>query len=687
MDRAQLYSPESGHVVETAEGCAAFVPAPLPPRLAFPNEFVYALSRADAALSELAGLAGGLRDPRLLVAPILRQEAVLSSRIEGTPTTLAELLLDEVAAAPDPEARESLREVRNYVETLQYGVERLERLPLGPALLCELHERLLRGSRDATWVPGEFRTSQTWIGPPGSTIETAVYVPPPVPEMRAALEEWGRFLQQRPPLPDLVQCAMVHEQFEAIHPFVRGNGRIGRLLITLFLIARGRLSHPLLYLSAYIEAHRADYYAAMQRVRTHGDWMPWLFFFVTGVRETAERAGAQARALIAMRQRYRTPMSGHTRRLVDELFRTPYVTVPEAQRALEVSNPTARKAVRELLDAGLLEELEEKRWPRAYLARPILDAIQKPLEGLRLTSAAQPKKAPLKSGTDQAEPPERASDALMGEAERIIDAARSYGVQLRLTGGLAVRHYCSDLGFMDREYSDIDLIGLSVQKKELHEVLTGLGYTENRYVTQSTGGDQLQYLRSDQLHDPSGDGDGEPARLDSTAVDHLDIFMDVMRMDHDVDVRDRLHIDEYAISPVDALIAKLQIGQINEKDVHDTVALLKDVPLREIDDDTSINVPYMAAVCARDWGLHHDITANLDIALEMIDDYDLSEDEMAVVYGRLTAIREAIGEEQKSLRWLLRASVGQRVAWRREIDDTEGAAIIAPEWDYRRDLG
>jgi len=690
-DATQSYAPESGHLVATDRGHAAFVPAPLPPRLSYSDEFVLALSRADAALSELSGFVGGLRDPQLIVAPFLRQEAILSSRIEGTPTSLAELLLDEVAAEPDPSARESLREVRNYVAALQYGVERLKEAPLSPELVCELHERLLRGASEAAWTPGEFRTSQSWVGSPGSTIKTAVFVPPPVPEMHAALAEWGRFLRETHTIPDLVQCAMIHEQFEAIHPFLRGNGRLGRLLITLFLVEHGRLSHPVLYLSAYFEAHRADYYDLLQGVRTRGEWMPWLRFFVAGVCETAERAIDQTRTLTHMRRGYRAHLKGHAFRLVDELFRTPYVTVPEAQRALGVSNPTARKAVRELEAVGLLEELEEKRWPRAYLARPILDAIQGPLEGLRLESEAAPKLSPLKSGTDRAEPQPTQGEQMMDEALLIVDAARQAGVQVRLIGGLAVRRHCRDIGFMDREHSDIDLVGLSGQSKELHEVFTGLGYVENRYVTQATDAGQLQYVRLEEplearAHFGKRPHQAAPVRKTSL-VDHVDIFMDVMRMDHDLDVRDRLDIDEYAISPADTLIAKLQIGKINEKDVHDVIALLKDLPLHEADDDVSIDVPYLAEVCARDWGLYHDLTTNIGIVLEMIDDYDLTEEEMARAYASLTAIREAFEEERKSLRWLLRARVGQRMPWRREIEDQEGTQTIAPEWDWRRDLG
>ncbi len=691
MDATGFHAPEAGHLVATADGSQAFMPAPLPPRLAYGGELVEAMSAADAALGELSGLAGARRDPQILVAPFLRQEAVLSSRIEGTPATLVDLLFDEVAAAPDLALRENLREVRNYVAALMYGVDRLAELPLSSRLVLELHERLLKGVGDASWTPGEFRTGQNWIGPPGSTLETAVYVPPPVPEMHAALSEWDRFLQERTGLPPLVQCALVHEQFEAIHPFLEGNGRLGRLLITLFLIDRGRLSHPLLYPSAYIEAHRDDYYQLLQRIRTHGEWGPWLLFFMDAIRETAERAAVQVRALMKLRETYRSKVTGHARRLVDDLFRTPFVTVPEAQQVLSVSNATARKAVRDLQEWGMLEELAERRWPRAYIARPILDAIQEPLESLRLTSETRPKGAPMKTGTALEGTPDRPADLLMAEAMRIIDEARRYGVQVRLMGGLAVRRYCTDLDFMDREYSDIDLVGLSVQNRELHQVFSRLGYAENRVVTEATGAGQLQYVKTEALLGAGGayrigvsekQVDG-PASL----VDHIDLFMDVMRMDHNLDVRDRLLVDEYAISPADAFIGKVQIGQINAKDAHDVIALVKDVPLREADDESSICVPYLAETCADDWGLYQDIVTNIDVVLAMVDDFDLSKEEMAWVYGRLTAIREAIQSEEKTVRWKLRARVGKRVAWRREIEDTDGTDVIAPEWDWRRDLG
>jgi hypothetical protein len=279
----------------------------------------------------------------------------------------------------------------------------------------------------------------------------------------------------------------------------------------------------------------------------------------------------------------------------------------------------------------------------------------------------------------------------MAEAMDTIDAARAQGVQLRLTGGLAVRRYCTDLDFMDREYSDIDFIGLSEQKKEIHSIFEALDYTENRHVTQATDAGQLQYIKNEALEGMKAEaqtpGASMTAAYEPPLVDHIDIFLDVMRMDHDIDVSERLEIDDYAISPADAFIAKMQIGRINQKDIHDVIALVKDVPLRDVDDDASLDLLHIAEVCSHDWGLYQDITTNIDIALAMVDDYGLTESQQDRVYARLAAIKESVESASKSIRWRLRATVGERVAWRREIEETEGTQIIAPEWDWRRDLG
>lgn len=376
MNRKDFVSTLSGRVVATPRGYCAFVPAPLPPEIRYDAELVRLLSRADAALSELSGLGRLLPNPHLLIAPWVRREAVLSSRIEGTRASLSDLLIDELAEKRS--ADQDLVEVRNYVTALEYGIKRLESLPLSLRLTRELHERLMAGVRGDKATPGEFRKTQNWIGPAGSTPATAAYVPPPVNELPACLDNWEKFLHQRDTMPDLVQCALMHEQFEAIHPFLDGNGRVGRLLITLFLMERKRLSQPLLYLSDYIDAHRQDYYELLQRVRTHADWIGWIQFFITGVTEIAQQASERSSKLLELREQYRERVRDKPRAaaLIDELFINPYITVAKAQAVLEVSNPTARAAVELLVERKIVAPLDGKKWRRMYVSRPVLEAIE-----------------------------------------------------------------------------------------------------------------------------------------------------------------------------------------------------------------------------------------------------------------------------------------------------------------------
>lgn len=384
MRAEDFHAPQAGRLVKTMNGALAFVPAPLPPKIEYDPDLVTALSRADTALSELSGLGRQLPDPHLLIAPYLRQEAVLSSRIEGTETTLSELLIDQAGGATTEHAGDDLREVRNYVTALEHGLTRLADLPLSLRLVREVHEKLMEGVRGGTSAPGEFRRVQNWIGPPGTTLSTATYVPPPVSEMTEALGSWEGFLNERDTMPTLVHCALMHEHFEAIHPFLDGNGRVGRLLITLFLVERERLTQPLLYLSAFIDAHRSDYYDALLRVRMEGDWRGWLLFFLEGVEQTARRAAAQAASLMDLRERYHEMLRQAPRAvaLVDELFRSPYMTVATAADALGVSTPTATRAINKLLDVKVLEASSERSWRRVYVAPEIMSALEHPLEEL-----------------------------------------------------------------------------------------------------------------------------------------------------------------------------------------------------------------------------------------------------------------------------------------------------------------
>jgi Fic family protein len=379
MSPQDFKSRESGRLIKAAEGFWAFVPAPLPPKLSFDDRTVLLLSRADAALSELSGLGRHLPNPLLLITQYVRREAVLSSRIEGTKTNLSDLLLEELQPGATQRDPDDVREVRNYVAALDYGAKALRRLPLSLRLVKEIHAGLMKGVRGGHATPGEFRRSQNWIGPPGSTLKDATYVPPPPHELMTSLVEWEKFLHRRDTMPELVQCALIHEQFEAIHPFLDGNGRVGRLLITLFLMERGRLSQPLLYLSAYFEAQRAEYYRRLQTVRTQGDWIGWIKYFLIGVEETAREAVHRAGMLMDLRESNRKRLASHAKSLLllDQLFINPYVTVARAAKLIRSSNPTARQAIERLRRLGMLHETTGKKWGKVYLAKPILRIIER----------------------------------------------------------------------------------------------------------------------------------------------------------------------------------------------------------------------------------------------------------------------------------------------------------------------
>ncbi|WP_287418153.1 Fic/DOC family N-terminal domain-containing protein, partial [Oceanithermus sp.] len=277
MDSEDFTPAAPGRLVGIGPGLWAFAPDPLPPKLEWTSELVRALAEAERALGELAGLGRTLPNPYLFTQPFLRREAVLSSRIEGTQASLADLYAFEAQPAlfALPEQRNDVLEVRNYVRALEHGLARLRELPLCLRLLREMHAILLEGARGQNRAPGEFRRVQNWIGGSGS-IEDAVYVPPPPGEILSALDALEKYLNGESPYPALVDVALVHYQFEAIHPFLDGNGRIGRLLITLMLIERGLLHEPLLYLSAYFERQREHYYRLLLEVSQKGAWEAWV---------------------------------------------------------------------------------------------------------------------------------------------------------------------------------------------------------------------------------------------------------------------------------------------------------------------------------------------------------------------------------------------------------------------------
>lgn len=367
-----------GKHVRVPSGYSAFVPNPLPPPLHWTPEIVRALSDADRRVGHLAGEGGRLPNPHLLLRPFVRREAVLSSRIEGTQATLGELLAAEAGAAIERSPAD-LREVGNYVTALEYGVRRLNKLPLSLRLVRELHGKLMIGVRGNLATPGEFRRSQNWIGPAGCTLANATYVPPPPEQMIACLEHWETFLHDRS-LPPLVQVALAHYQFEAIHPFLDGNGRIGRLLITLFLIERGILPTPLLYLSAFFEATRRDYYQHLLGVSTRGDWSAWLQYFLNGVARQAEDAQSRAERINGLLLKWRKAVSGSSSKmpliLVDMLAANPYLTIKGAAKQLGVAFTTAQRAVGTLESLSIVKEISKGKRDRVYCARAILKILE-----------------------------------------------------------------------------------------------------------------------------------------------------------------------------------------------------------------------------------------------------------------------------------------------------------------------
>lgn len=369
----------SGHYVKQVEGYEAFIPAPLPPdpSILMDAELTCLLSSADRCLGRLDGATSILPNPDLFVAMYVRQEAVLSSQIEGTQSTLEDVLQFEIDAFGQ-EAPKDVREVVNYVNAMNHGLERLKELPLCLRLIREIHAKLLDGVRGSDRIPGEFRISQNWIGSSGSTLATASFIPPPVSEMHQALNNLEAFMHDTDSFPVLIQCGLVHAQFETIHPFLDGNGRIGRLLITFLLCQRGVLQSPLLYLSHYIKAHRSEYYDRLTAIRTNGDWEGWLKFFMQGINEVSQAATATARSILDLRESHRQ-LIGQTLgagayglRLLDVLFEKPIVNIRFVEGFLNCAYATASKIVEQFIQLGLLKEITGWQRNRLYRYEPYL---------------------------------------------------------------------------------------------------------------------------------------------------------------------------------------------------------------------------------------------------------------------------------------------------------------------------
>ncbi len=383
--RRNDFAPQApGKLIAIGRGVYAFLPDPLPPRLEWGLRLIGLLDKARGALGELAGLLRQLSNPYLFIRPFIRKEAVLSSRIEGTQAGLLDVyaLEAQVPLFPSPELREDTQEVLNYIHALERGRELLREIPLSLRLLKEIHAVLLRGVRGANRAPGEFRRVQNWIGPPGSSLENARYIPPPPGPMLEALDALERFWSSDHGLPPLVEIALVHYQFEAIHPFLDGNGRIGRLLISLMLLERELLPEPALYLSTYFERHRNLYYDLLLWVSQRGAWEDWLVFFLEGVRTEAKDVVDRARKLLDLwrewRERYgRQGGSAHIMGLLDLLFERPVLTVPLVKDRLGITHAWANRLVQRLEEDGILTPITERKRNRLYAAQEILEILEK----------------------------------------------------------------------------------------------------------------------------------------------------------------------------------------------------------------------------------------------------------------------------------------------------------------------
>jgi len=370
----------SGKLVKCPGGYEAFVPNPLPPEIEMTPRLVRALSEADRFVGQLAGEGRNLPNPHLLMRSFVTQEAVLSSRIEGTQATLGELLASDAGAVVE-RSPDDLREVGNYVVALEHGMARLDSLPLSLRLIRELHEKLMQGVRGDQATPGEFRRSQNWIGPPGCMLSNASFVPPPVDHLTDCLGRWEDFLHDRN-LPPLIQVGMLHYQFEAIHPFLDGNGRVGRLLITLFLIERGILPTPLLYLSAFFEATRSDYYDRLTAVSNNAAWDNWLEYFLNGVARMSADALRRAERINGLLTAWRSQVAGSASKtvsmLVDLLAENPFWTINGAAERLDVAYTTAQRAIEKLRSLGVLEQTDDAHRGRVYCAGKLMAILDEP---------------------------------------------------------------------------------------------------------------------------------------------------------------------------------------------------------------------------------------------------------------------------------------------------------------------
>ena len=370
----------SGAIIKSPRGYNAYLPHPLPPVIKWSNRLVNALSRADYLLGKLAREGVRLPNPHLLIRPFITREAVLSSKIEGTQATIGEILAHNAGAKVNQNP-DDLQEVQNYIVALDFGLKRLSDLPLSMRLIKEMHKQLMRGVRGSHATPGEFRKTQNWIGSNGCTLNTAKFVPPPPDYMADCLGELEKFLHHRQ-LPPLIHAALCHYQFEAIHPFLDGNGRLGRLLITLLLMEQKILPSPLLYLSAFFEATRSEYYRQLFEVSSKASWQEWLNYFLNGIAIQSEDALSRAERINCLLSKWKRQVASGTSSvtvdIVDQFAVNPYLTVKKVAEELKVAYSTADRGIRKLLSENIITKVNGRKRNRIYCAAEILSILEEP---------------------------------------------------------------------------------------------------------------------------------------------------------------------------------------------------------------------------------------------------------------------------------------------------------------------
>ena len=386
MENVYASSTRAGRYIKQLSGYRAFIPEALPPQppVQITDKLQHLLSEADRALGRLDGSIQILPDADIFVYMYVRKEAVLSSQIEGTQSSLQDLLTAEAKIlAPNRRYGYDVAEVINYVSAMNYGLERLSSLPLSTRLICDIHRELLQGVRGSRLTPGELRSTQNWIGPAGCTLDEASFVPPPPFELSQSMSLLEKFIHDETRLPLLIKIGLVHAQFETIHPFLDGNGRVGRLLITFLLCQQNVLTKPVLYLSYFFKRHRQQYYEELQAVRDAGTWEQWLAFFLRGVVAVSKQSTDTVRRILALREEHRRVITdnfgraaGNGHRVLEHIYSRPVVSVDYVQELIGTTYNTANNLIARLVENGILHEFTGQVRNRAFRYQSYIDLFR-----------------------------------------------------------------------------------------------------------------------------------------------------------------------------------------------------------------------------------------------------------------------------------------------------------------------